>query len=353
MRGEFGLLRSQLKGYLFEVVIMELLIRSGFHPLDVRLEPPNRVREMRDGFIEIKGRGCWHQIDCPCDYSRPIPFSYPLRLLGEVKFYKTPLEKKHIRAYIGVIKDIQENYFVTDGMAPEDIYPRQLEFGVYFSASGFQAEAEKLAYAHGIKTVSYRNHCLMEPLKELVAQLEEECLSVRCLSDGAWKSVRQELVDMLRNGVPAWDNSRRSYWSEDCLPVLDEIRWMLSNIRTSFIATTANGVFLHFIGKDKFPAELFRDTDRQYCRVYYNTAYRGERYFWLEINGDRNRSRFYFTPPEALEEASLYGKELVLNEKERTFRFLNVNIIIEGIARSLTLQLDQDWLQAARNREYR
>lgn len=162
MDREYCLYRSQLKGYLFEIIVLELLRKNNFHEVQVAREPPDRVREIRPGFIEFKGRGCWHQIDCPCDYSQLIPFMHPIRLLGEVKYYKTPLEKRHIREYIGVIKDIQENYFVADGVSPQEFYPRKTEIGVYFSASGFQEEAEKIAYAHGIKTVSYANNPLID-----------------------------------------------------------------------------------------------------------------------------------------------------------------------------------------------
>lgn len=73
MERESGISRSQLRGYLFEIIIMELLRKNQFSDIDIALEPPDRVRERRPGFIEFKGRGCWHQIDCPCDYSKQIP----------------------------------------------------------------------------------------------------------------------------------------------------------------------------------------------------------------------------------------------------------------------------------------
>lgn len=176
MRNESAKYRSQLKGYLFEIIILELLQKNNFYNIEVDDEPRDRVRQNREGFTEIKGRGCWHQIDCPCDYSKQIPFSYPLRLLGEVKFYQSPLEKKYIREYIGVIRDIQENYFVTDGANPNSLYPRKMEIGAYFSANGFQEEAEKLAYAHGIKTISYENNYLINKIKKLIDELEKNYL---------------------------------------------------------------------------------------------------------------------------------------------------------------------------------
>lgn len=341
--------RSKLKGYLFEIVIMELLRKNQFSYININSESNDRVREICPGFIEFKGRGCWHQIDCPCDYNKLIPFSYPLRLLGEVKFYKNQLSKEHIREYIGVIKDIQENYFVADGVNPQDFYPRKMEIGVYFSANGFQEEAEKLAYAHGIKTVSYENNYIINELKRLIEELERNYLSVNCLKDHAWNGFRQEFIDSIRYDYNSDFYEYRQHLADGYDEIIEKIRQALVNIRSSFIATTATGVFLHFVGNSDFPYELFQHTDEGRCRVYFDIDNFGNRYFWMEISEDDFRKRFYFTPPETLDLASVFGKEFVLNEKERLFRTLNVNIRLNGISRSLTLHIDQDWLDAVRN----
>ena len=349
MEREFSLSRSQLRGYLFEIIVMELLFKNQFSEINVAAEPNDRVREVRPGFIEFKGRGCWHQIDCLCDYNKLIPFSYPLRLLGEVKFYKSNLSKEHIREYIGVIKDIQENYFVADGANPRDFYPRKMEIGVYFSANGFQEEAEKLAYAHGIKTVSYENNLLINRLKFLVEDLEKNYLSVRCLKDNIWNAFRREFIDAIRYGYPDNHAGHHPYTADGYGEIVEEIRQTLVSIRSSFIATTATGVFLHFVGETDFPDELFQYSDEGRCRIYYDIDNFRNRYFWMEITGDDLRRRFYFTPPESLDFASVFGNEIVLNEKERIFRTLNVNINSNGISRNLTLHLDRDWLDAIRN----
>lgn len=265
MLREFGLYRSQLKGYLFEIIILELLRKNNFCEVNITREPRDRVREIRPGFIEFKGRGCWHQIDCPCDYSQLIPFMYPIRLLGEVKYYKTPLEKKHIREYIGVIRDIQENYFVADGVNPREFYPRKTEIGVYFSASGFQDEAEKLAYAHGIKTVSYANNPLIDRVKFLIDELEKNYISVVCLKNQTWNVFRQAFIDNLRYQTPM---GNQTYLVNGYEAVMEDIRVTLEEIRSSFIATTATGVFLHFVGNARFPVEFFEDSDEGQCRVY-------------------------------------------------------------------------------------
>ena len=72
----------------------------------------------------------------------------------------------------------------------------------------------------------------------------------------------------------------------------------------------------------------------------------------MEISGDEHRRRFYFTPPESLNYAAVFGNEIVLNEKERLFRTLNINIQLNGISRNLLLHLDQDWLNVIREENH-
>jgi len=348
MEHEFGQSRSQLKGYLFEVFIMELLCSNQFSIINILDEPKDRVRENRKGFIEIKGRGCWHQIDCPCDYNKLIPFAYPLRVLGEVKFFKSELSKVHIREYIGIIKDIQENYFVGDEDDIFDFYPRKMEIGVYFSANGFQKEAEKLAYAHGIKTISYKNNFIINKLKFLIEELESNYLSVKILRENKWKGFKEELIKTLRYN----DNFSYEYdlyLSYGYRRIIDEIKQMFITIKSSFIATTATGVFIHFVGDSDFPHRLFQESDEGRCRVFFNIDDWGNRFFWIEISGDDLRRRFYFTPPESLDYASVFGKETALNEKERLFHTLIININLNGISRIILLHLDQDWLDVIRD----
>lgn len=351
MRNENYLLRSQLKGYLFELVILELLRKNGFHTIDVNHEDIHRVRENRKGFIEFRGKGTWHQIDCPCDYEHTIPFSYPIRLLGEVKYYKSPLDKKYIREFIGVLKDIQENYYVPEGVRYCDTSPRNTEIGVYFSANGFQEEAEKLAYSHGVKTISYKNNLLIHRIKLLIDLLEENYVSVRILKSGIWNQFRDEFIENLRYGYCNLSDEFNPYLSDGVNDIIHDIYISIYNIRTSFFATTASGVFIHFVSESPFPEELFTNDDTGYCRVFYDYDRFRNRFFWLEISGDLQRRRFYFTPPESLDEATLFGNQLVLNEKERIFRFLSVSIRLDGINRNLLLRIDNDWLNAVRNND--
>ena len=83
-------------------------------------------------------------------------------------------------------------------------------------------------------------------------------------------------------------------------------------------------MFLHFVSDADFPAELFLNSDFGRCTIHYEYDNFRNRFFWMEISGDDSRRRFFFTPPESLDQASVYGQEFVLNEKEIIFKVLKL-----------------------------
>ena len=141
MRGENNTKRGMVRGSLFETVLRILLEQSGFSLVRPGAEHAGKVRMNRANFVELKGRGGWHQIDCPFDYDGFIPFLYPVRLLGEAKFLQKEVQKNSIRSFIGVLKDIQENYFVDDSLTDSMVRGRRMELGAFFAANGFNPEA--------------------------------------------------------------------------------------------------------------------------------------------------------------------------------------------------------------------
>ena len=183
MRGENNTKRGMVRGSLFETVLRILLEQSGFSLVRPGAEHAGKVRMNRANFVELKGRGGWHQIDCPFDYDGFIPFLYPVRLLGEAKFLQKEVQKNSIRSFIGVLKDIQENYFVDDSLTDSMVRGRRMELGAFFAANGFNPEAEKLAYAHGIRTISYRNNLAIADIKDRILLLEERYISSAKLSE--------------------------------------------------------------------------------------------------------------------------------------------------------------------------
>ena len=353
MRGEDRKQRGILRGYLFEIAVLELLRKNGFTAFQPDRSSPDYdvlFKEERSGFVELRGRGCWHQIDCPCDYNRIMPFSYPIRILGEVKYHRKPISKQYIREYIGVLKDIQENWVVSANTASSALRPRIMEIGVFFSASGFDESAEQLAYAHGIKTISYANNQFIKDIKSAIDDLKENHLSINCLE--TWSEFRQSLIDYLRgmdylNSVYSFLHGTTPSLSRYINNPLDSLRTGLDSIKTTFFATTASGVVLQLFGKQSIPSQIFKNTDYARCKVYFEEK-RNKRFYWIEFSEDDSYSpaRFYFTPPESLDRAATLGGHLVLSEKQRIFNQLSVNIALDGISRNIIIQLDNDWFEA-------
>jgi len=277
-----------------------------------------------------------------------------MRLLGEAKFYKTEISKKYIREYIGVLKDIQENYFVEDGDDIKNLAKRRIEVGSYFSANGFQAEAEKLAYAHGIRTISYKNNFAVKMICDAINILEDRYISVSWIQNGNWKEFKSRLMQFFNssaNNIQEMHHEVRflSEWlGEGYESTLEKLKRNLDSIQSSFIGTTETGFLLHFVGFDRFPDELFLEGDEGHCRVYYDIDIEtGRRYFWIELANNYRRSvtsKFYFSPPESLDDAAVFGGRRVLQEKREHFRKLYMAVNINGVARNLVITMDNNWL---------
>lgn len=335
MYGESNTVRGKLKGYLFEIIILKLLRENGFlsTPID-----GIKIREQRKKFVEVQGRGAWHQIDCLCDYNIQIPFMYPIRMLGELKFYGTSISKERIREFIGVIKDIQENYITVD--IDTDKIARVTEIGVYFSASGFDVNAERLAFAHNIKTVSYANNPIISSICDYIKDLERNFIEAnKVLKQGVFNDFFSDFEDYIDSTISAHYFKTKYSLADGIDNLIYGIHENINAIKANFIATTSNGVFLHFIGYDYFPDYLFTETDKQDCEVYYdNNSY------YLVFSNDSDGGRFFFTPPLALKEAAFYGGNTVLDAKSELFKQINISKQIRGIQRNLEIRLNTTWL---------
>lgn len=341
MRGENTTDRLRLKAIMWELVILRLIRENGFQEI---LSVDNlRTRRDREQFFEMRGRGCWHQIDCPCEYDKFIAFINPIRLLGEVKYYSNPIKKDHIRQFVGVLKDIQENYFTSDDeYAPSERYT---ELGAFFSSSGFEKEAEKLAFAHNIKTVSHKNVWILEPLKRALEELEKNYLSAKdCVSEGQQSDFVRAFKACLEGDVRSIRAFKYRFSPADGFDgIMNRLSDSFRVIRSSFVATTSGGALLHFVGDQEFPESLFNLSDRQSTRVFYFKE-NSQRYFYLEFTNDQERRRFYFNPPIALDQAAFYGQREAVFQKRHIFKSIHVTRQISGLSRNLILELDQGWL---------
>lgn len=265
-------------------------------------------------------------------------------MIGEVKYYSDKIDKSKIREFIGVIKDIQENYFSTDN--DEYTESRVSELGVYFSASGFDDNAERLAFAHNIKTVSYKNNLVIDKICSIISELERNYIYAKhVLARGVFNDFYEDFSAYLDENLSANFFTNKYLNADGIENLIDDLLIMYKSIKANFVATTSNGVFLHFLGYEAFPDDLFTDTDIQSCEVYYD-----RNSYYMIFSADNYNRRFYFTPPKALKEAAFYGGRTVLDRKSELFRQINVSMNIRGIRRNLDIRLNSTWLNENYNR---
>lgn len=131
--------KNQAAGYIFEKEIFDLLAESMY--FNVKSE-------------HLRGRGASHQIDAFGTLAIPTAFTYPIRLIAEAKCYSSTIQLYQIRSFLGVIKDISENYIVGED-EQRNTPNRYLDTGCFFSATPFSKSVQDYAWAHNIFLVSF------------------------------------------------------------------------------------------------------------------------------------------------------------------------------------------------------
>lgn len=324
--------KNQIAGNLFEIFILKLVLMSGYKTIDFDDIDQKKYRIVRKRFVEFKGRGEFHQIDIPVDLEYRPNFIYPIRLLGEVKHYSRPITKNDVRHEIGKMKDIQENYFVDDELTNKMRARRRTEVFAIFSASGFNEAAERLAYAHGIKTVSYKDN---KHIHEILDYVNDVATDISSFPEEEQTKIIDEYFNILIMG----HNLSEDVWRFPMLLDFYLNADHLLNIRTSIIGTTSTGLTIHFLSNDIFPEYLFENTDFVYCRVRSTDSLEG---WYLEIG--ESETKFYFSLPEIIKseyfdkgDARFYPRKGIELDSISFYRTIN------GKIRLLEFRFDHDW----------
>ncbi len=155
-----------IKGRLFELVLNELIHKSGF-VLDDSIDQLNQSKR------KIHGRGGVHQLDVVGRFNFGIPFVYPLLLIGEAKCYTRKVRIGEVRQFLGLFIDVTQYHRVEThkdwGRRYQFIFkPKHTYCPAFFSLNGFARSAEAFMFAHGIFPISYQKNYPMERLNKLM-----------------------------------------------------------------------------------------------------------------------------------------------------------------------------------------
>lgn len=352
---------NQARGYLYEIFIAHLLEQNHF----LRCQKGNATNNLYkcgvssiDG--EVLGRGTHHQIDFVGIYEKHIPFIYPIRLLAECKFWTKdnnyiPVDKSFIREYIGVYKDISENYFSLH----MNKYTRFLDVPIIFSAGGFDNEAEKLAWSHGINIVSHSKIPILRDILDFIDSLVKFIPEVYFTDKQKFKKLKEIVFNVIRGVLPQ-DMSNDilrlirhiqsvSVALDTDINLLTELLNRSRNLKynTFLFATTEHGKLINLIGYDKFPDELFTQQESQDCAVFFNKPNvedeeRQDRVFFIELTNDREHRTFYFQANEEmmLEDFSRRSLAERIRTKEQYFKKLSIIKEINGLTRLITINVN-------------
>lgn len=353
--------KNQARGYLYEILISHLLTKNHF--LKCQMNNQTNISYncgimSQDG--EVLGRGTQHQIDFVGIYQKNIPFIYPIRLLAECKFWTKenkykPVDKSFIREYIGVHKDISENYFSSNMQSTT----RFLDVPIIFSAGGFNSEAEKLAWAQGINLVSHSKLPIMVHILKFINFIVNTLPTQYMMNKKKFEEVRNFVLEIIRGHIskpqyPNIINEIRNSLNRfpDSEAQIDGFISLLDNVRkaqynTFLFATTEYGKVINLISYDEFPDELFINSEEQDCRILFDEnseimPNENSRVFYITLNSDERNRQFYFQANEAMlrEDFSRLSLRERINEKEKYFTNLTIMKEIRGLTRLISLKVN-------------
>jgi hypothetical protein len=139
--------KGQFKGYLLEEALAYLIRTCGYTLISsASTDDPDLSNESNG--LNLRGRGAKHQIDVLGELNWIPAFTYPLRLMIEAKFRNEKTGIDVIRSEVGILADVNENYFMPNDST---VKPRYRYVSAVFSTSGFSEPAVDMAIAHQIQ----------------------------------------------------------------------------------------------------------------------------------------------------------------------------------------------------------
>lgn len=159
-----------IKAMLLEEVLLNLLKDSGYITVNNAENDPT----LKDGSagIEVKGRGWNHQIDAIADFAMSPPFSYPIRLLLEAKFYADKIGIDIVRNAVGVLKDVDE-FWVSNNLNRMSKPRYHYQYAI-FTSSAFTFPAQQYAFAQDIYLIKLENNKYFLPIVNAIEDLTFE-----------------------------------------------------------------------------------------------------------------------------------------------------------------------------------
>lgn len=290
--------KAQRKGKIFEEWLKIYLKKQGYTVIPEQIRDSYGVPKRADS-THVKGRGGWHQIDALGQFEFQIPFVYPIRLLSEAKCWKKNIGLPVVRNFVGVLKDISENYFIEKyrELGHKDRF-RFTDCGVIFSVSDFTKEAQMYAYAQGIYLIQVQK----------IAPLIEE--------------LARKKTKPIRRYFPI------------CYFAL------------------ASGLYpILILSKKKFPLDRFVESDEVDVKIHYGYEEHTKNIHDFRIESDGWEGRFQLPRYIWRQYMQTPGfRKAMLDMKRKILNHIDIPLKIRNIRRIIKLKLDKSWLDTIENK---
>lgn len=343
--------KSQAKGYLLEIVLAKLLKVNGYDLVTSTDNEDNEIVDLPRNGLNIKGRGAYHQFDSLGTFRITPPFVYPIRLFLEAKFYtnnKVGIDR--IRMGIGILQDVNTNYFTVDMTSQELKLPKYNYNYALFSTSGFTDDAQRLAIAHKVYLMdlssgyySWIRDFINQVVDKLFADhnITDDHISSDIFNDYK-KNFSREINNLRDNQLDRWivfENQRS---------VVDEFVNQMQNAGSMYIASTKSTQIIALIpnNDEKFRKSLRRNPHQEVTITWNET----ERNVWVinptKYDNDTNYELTFQLPfviREYIFNNSVNQYKSAYDEKGRSFGMLSFIVYLDGINPTLcTLKFNEE-----------
>lgn len=351
---------SQIKGALLEEVILVLLKLIGYRVIDDKSGEEGTRK--RGAGLEVQGRGAWHQIDAFAAFEQVPPFIYPIRLILEAKCYHPPVGIEIIRNFVGVLKDINENYFSFRPFKQQKAIqlPRYNYVASVFSSSGFTEPAQSYALAQQIYLIQYKNIKLLKPIIKSLNDLKED--DFRTIKKLKLNNIRHKFRDFLNSSDFPEIKTKIYGFRKSGLTKVHSIKLNLGEIKGSYFGMIQGRWPVHLISKRELPLGAFAENDEVLCKIW-----GAESNVWSFVPSNIPEDseawfRLEFDLPEAIvnfidelrnKAAREKKKKIYFRVKKKFISYIDLSGRIGGVQRQVRLTLDEEWLNGYLSKKMR
>ena len=323
--------KSQAKGYLLEIVLAKLLKVNGY---DLVTSSDNEIRILERNGLNVKGRGGYHQFDSLGTFRITPPFVYPIRLFLEAKFYTNKVGIDRIRMGIGILQDVNTNYFTVKMTNEELNLPKYNYNYAIFSTSGFTGDAQRLALAHKIRLIDLSSG-YYSWIRFFINQIVDRLFTYHSNNGD---DISSDIFNDFKEEFSSWINNLRGNqldrWFDFGIQqaVVYEFVNQMQNVRSIYIASTKSSQIIALIpdNDDEFRNSLLRNPHQE-VTITWNE---NENDVWI-VRPTRNydQYRLTFQLPAIIRDYifnnSVNQYDSAYDEKRRSFGMLSFIAYLE------------------------